>query len=309
MPAFEKRFLLFFCLLSWALLSCHNVEKKENAESAPAGTPVTLTNISSEPLTEFVELTATSTYLQKSYVKSIATGYIKTVNVQPGKLVSNGQTLFSLQTKEAQSIGNAVNKLDPSFKFSGLISVKSSGSGYVTQLNHQVGDYVQDGEQLAVINDVNSIAFLLSLPYELKLYLKLNTNLELLLPDGTKLSGTVASAMPSVDPTSQVQGIVIKVANSTDIPENLIAKVKIIKVSRTSAASLPKQALLTNDVQSEYWVMKMIDSNTAAKVPVKKGIETKDRVEILEPQFAASDKIVLSGNYGLPDTAKVQIAK
>ena len=309
MPAFEKRFLLFFCLLSWALLSCHNVEKKENAESAPAGTPVTLTNISSEPLTEFVELTATSTYLQKSYVKSIATGYIKTVNVQPGKLVSNGQTLFSLQTKEAQSIGNAVNKLDPSFKFSGLISVKSSGSGYVTQLNHQVGDYVQDGEQLAVINDVNSFAFLLSLPYELKLYLKLNTNLELLLPDGTKLSGTVASAMPSVDPTSQVQGIVIKVANSTDIPENLIAKVKIIKVSRTSAASLPKQALLTNDVQSEYWVMKMIDSNTAAKVPVKKGIETKDRVEILEPQFAASDKIVLSGNYGLPDTAKVQIAK
>jgi hypothetical protein len=53
--------------------------------------------------------------------------------------------------------------------------------------------------------------------------------------------------------------------------------------------------------------MKLIDSATAVKVPVRKGIETKDRVEILEPVFSPGDKILVTGNYGLPDTAKVKV--
>jgi hypothetical protein len=53
--------------------------------------------------------------------------------------------------------------------------------------------------------------------------------------------------------------------------------------------------------------MEMIDSATAVKVPVTKGIETNDRIEILKPQFSVNDKILLTGNYGLPDTAKVRV--
>jgi hypothetical protein len=55
--------------------------------------------------------------------------------------------------------------------------------------------------------------------------------------------------------------------------------------------------------------MKLIDSATAVKVPVKKGLETKDRVEILSPAFAPSDRILLTGNYGLSDTAKVKVGE
>jgi hypothetical protein len=55
--------------------------------------------------------------------------------------------------------------------------------------------------------------------------------------------------------------------------------------------------------------MKMTDSITAVKVPVKKGIETKDRIEILSPVFSDQDKILLTGNYGLGDTAKVRIVQ
>jgi multidrug efflux pump subunit AcrA (membrane-fusion protein) len=166
---------------------------------------------------------------------------------------------------------------------------------------------VQDGEQLAIINDINSYAFILNLPYELKQFVRIGSVLDLTLPDGTKLKGTVTSALPIVDPGSQTQGIVIKVPNSSTIPENLIAKVTVVKTRKDHAISLPKAAILTNDVQSDFWVMKLIDSTTAVKISVKKGIETKDKVEILEPAFTAGDKILLTGNYGLPDTAKVRI--
>jgi hypothetical protein len=97
------------------------------------------------------------------------------------------------------------------------------------------------------------------------------------------------------------------VSSPSRIPENLIAKVRILKIQKTNTTSLPKQAVLSNDAQTSFWVMEMIDSTTAVKVPVVKGIETKERIEILKPQFSGNDKILLTGNYGLPDTAKVKV--
>jgi hypothetical protein len=38
-------------------------------------------------------------------------------------------------------------------------------------------------------------------------------------------------------------------------------------------------------------------------------MESGDRVEILSPRLLSSDKILLTGNYGLADTAKVAILK
>src|SRR2546423_511747 len=87
-----------------------------------------------------------------------------------GWLILYWPSVFTLKTKEAQSIGNTISALDSSFKFSGIIPVRAGTSGYVAEVDHQAGDYVQEGEQLAVINDVNSFVFMLNLPYELRPY-------------------------------------------------------------------------------------------------------------------------------------------
>jgi len=115
--------------------------------------------------------------------------------------------------------------------------------------------------------------------------------------------------MPMIDSISQTQSYSIKVQAPHNIPQNLVAKVKIVKISKTVAATLPKNSVLSNETLSEYWVMKMINDTTAVKVPVKKGLETGDRVEIISPDFSPTDKILLSGNYGLPDTALVIVHK
>jgi multidrug efflux pump subunit AcrA (membrane-fusion protein) len=277
------------------------------SDSVDARTPVTVTNVGNDALNDYIELNAVSSFLQKSYVKANANGYLQSADVYPGKYVEIGQPLFTLKTKEAQTLGNSLKILDSSLHFSGVNTIKANQHGYLTQLNHQSGDYVQDGEQLAVISDRNSFVFLLDLPYELRQAVLGKRNVELLLPDGTKLNGAIGAAMPTVDSASQTQNIIIRVNTSAAIPENLIAKVRIIRSSKASAQSLPKAALLTDETESDFWVMKLIDSATAVKVPVKKGIETKDRVEILSPVFSASDKILVTGNYGLPDTAKVKV--
>jgi multidrug efflux pump subunit AcrA (membrane-fusion protein) len=302
------KYLFFIAGISLCLCACHSNEKPADDADVKAQTPVTVTTIDQSSLADYIEVNATSVFQQKNYVKSNANGYIQLANAQPGHFVNKGQLLFTIKTKEAQAIGNTINALDTTLKFSGVNKIKAAGPGYISQLNHQAGDYVQDGEALATISDRSSFVFVMQLPYELRSYVRSGQDIQLTLPGGQKLDGRVASFMPSVDTVAQTQGVVIKV-NSEQIPENLVAKARIIKSEKSNTASLPKSALLANETQTEFWVMKLINATTAVKIPVTKGIESGDRVEILSPKFSAQDKIVVSGNYGLADTAKVKIVQ
>jgi multidrug efflux pump subunit AcrA (membrane-fusion protein) len=300
-------FALFVCLL---LNACKS-SSTENADEAKAEvrTPVTVTSISYEPLPEFLELNATSTFLQQNFVKSNLNGYIQKSNIKFGDYVHRGEVLFGLKTKEAKAIGNAVNELDTSFNFSGINVLRSDVNGYVMEINHQAGDYVQDGEQLAVISDSKSFMFVMNVPYEDKPFVSAGKQVQVILPDHEILPGIITSSLPIVDSITQTQAYGIKINSSHTIPKDLIAKVRILRSSVTNAETLPKSCVLTNETQSDYWVMKMINDSTAVKVPVEKGIEKGDTVQILAPQFSSADKFLSGGNYGLSDTASVVVNK
>jgi multidrug efflux pump subunit AcrA (membrane-fusion protein) len=304
-----KLFFKYILILLLALSGCRNQQPAAEEQGLPVQTPVTVTGITKDPLGEIIELNATSSFLLKNYVKANATGYLESARVMPGQFVKAGQILFTVKTKEAESIGNAVNRLDTAFKFSGTNSIRAGAGGFISQINHQAGDYVQDGEQLAVISDAASFVFIMELPYELRPFIRIGNSLEIQLPDGEKMPGRVSSIMPTVEAVSQTQNILIKVNPGHTIPENLIAKVKIPKIKPGPTISLPRACVLSNETQSEFWVMKISDSTTAVKVPVKKGIETREQIEILFPVFSEKDRFVLTGNYGLADTAKVRIVQ
>jgi len=147
----------------------------------------------------------------------------------------------------------------------------------------------------------------MQLPYELNQYVKPGQAINLTLPGGERMTGMVKSFMPTVDTVAQTQGVVLQVNPGKQIPENLVAKARIVKAAKLNTQSLPKAAILANETQTEFWVMKLIDPTTAVKVSVREGIQAGDRVEILSPTFTPRDKIVLTGNYGLTDTAKVKV--
>lgn len=301
-----RKIIFFYSILLF--ISCAHKEEQQEEPASEVVSPVTLTSISHAPLTEYLELNATSTFLQKNVVKANVNGYVRGANATIGNLVSKGQLLFTLRTKESESIGNAVNALDSSFQFSGTIQIKAPTAGFIAEVNHQIGDYVQDGEQLAIVSDLQSFVFVLNLPYELRPYVLGKKQVLLELPDGKSLTGTITSVTPILDSASQTQNLYIAV-NERNLPVNLVAKVKVEKVSKSNTISLPKPAVLSDEMQKDFWVMKVIDSNTAVKVPIIRGIETTDRVEVISPQFSTDDKFILTGNFGLPDTAKIKIVK
>ena len=299
-----KKVILLFAL--FIIYSC--TKKVAEETQIDVAIPVTLTSIDTIGMNSYVDLNATATFLVKNNIKANATGYLKSVYVQNNDYVAKGKTLFTLQTKEAKVLGNTINKIDPSLNFGSPIKINAEANGYITNINAQSGDYVQDGDQLAVINDVNSFGIVLSLPYELKEFVKPNQELTAFLPDGTTLKTTVKKFMPTVDMASQTQSVILK-SDRNDIPENLIVKVRIYKKSKAKSISLPKSAVLSDETETEFWIMKMINNNTAVKISIKKGITTDDRIEILSPVLNKKDQILLTGNYGVSDTIKVKVIK
>lgn len=295
--------------LSLLLTACGTPAKENNLNVQEQQTPVEITLPERQDMVSYVDLNASAVYLEKSYIKASINGYLREMKVKMGDVVNSGQVLFSLVTKEAQAIGNSINQLDPAFKFSGTSNIRAAKTGFITMLNHQKGDYVTEGEVLAVLSNKNSLVFLLDVPYAMRQSLLNKAAVALTLPDGEQLSGTIGSPLASVDSVSQTQRFIIHVAPAHAIPENLVAIARIVNLLHSNALTLPKAALLSNETEDEFWVMKLSNDSTAVKVLVKKGIDNGKQVEILAPAFAATDRFVKVGNYGLADTAKVKIKK
>src|SRR4051812_47904376 len=99
----KNYFLCFLFLATVALFACHHKETTTTEEEAAAEdqvqTPVTITTVSIQPLVEYAELNATSSFLQSSIVKSNVNGYIKAVNTKVGEYTGAGKVLFTLKTK------------------------------------------------------------------------------------------------------------------------------------------------------------------------------------------------------------------
>jgi hypothetical protein len=129
------------------------------------------------------------------------------------------------------------------------------------------------------------------------------------LPDMKNIEGTIAGKLPEMNLETQTIRYLIKPSSEAVLPENLIGNVKIIKSTSEDAQALPKNAVLSDETQTGFWVMKLLNDSVAVKTIIQKGIETDEEVEIKQPHFQQSDRFILTGNYGLPDTARILIAQ
>jgi multidrug efflux pump subunit AcrA (membrane-fusion protein) len=287
---------------------CKNSSETTDESQTEVKTPVTFTAVEHSSISEYIQLSATSVYQKKNQVKSSTNGYIEKSSARIGEYVEAGKPLYYIRTKEAEVL-RKFHENDTSYKITGLIVIKAPESGILTEVVKFTNDYVSDGDPLATIAEQNSFVFILNVPFEQKKYAPVGTVCNVLLPDSTNLQGTVISQLSMVDPVSQTQSYAVKVNSISKLPENLVATVRLVKHTKSNTQILDKSCVLTDETMEKFWVMKLINDSTAVKVPVKKGISTDDKIEILSPVFNASDRIINSGQYGLADTANVTINK
>lgn len=293
--------------LAMVIAGCGN-SGPSSEENIEARTPVTITSPVFKTISETIEFPAVSDFLRKNTIRSTITGTIEDVTVSPGDVIEKRIRLFTVKTLEASAI-QKINKGDTSLLFRGLVSINSPEDGVVSSLLHQRGDFVQEGDELAVLSDQNSIVFRLEVPFESRKYIERNRTCSLRLPDSTIIQGTISGRLPEMNVQSQTVTYFVKPAGGGRLPQNLIAMALVNKTAKTDAQVLPRAAVLGNETQTEFWVMKVLNDSLAIRVDIAKGIENKNEIEITNPHFLPGDKILLTGNYGLPDSAAIIINK
>jgi len=66
---------------------------------------------------------------------------------------------------------------------------------------------------------------------------------------------------------------------------------------------------MTNETQSKFWVMKVVNNKLAVKVPFTKGIENDNMVEALSSGLTDADRVITEGAYGLNDSTVIKVVK
>lgn len=255
-------------------------------------------------ISESISLNATTQYMLNDIVRAPMPGYIRKVYVTVGQDVKQGDELFSIQSKEASAI-----QPDSLFPSKGIMVVKATEAGIVKEVDRQLGDYMQDGDQFCTIADKSSMVFILNVPFEIHQFIESGHSYSILLADGESLRAQIASQIPQMDRTVQMERYVLKTLTPVNLPEGLIGRVIIPTVNQKNAVILPKTAVLSDETQKQFWVMKALNDSIAVRVNVVNGISTKDSVEIRSPAFTEKDRILVTGNYGVPDTVKIKIVK
>ncbi|MBC7446925.1 MAG: HlyD family efflux transporter periplasmic adaptor subunit [Hymenobacteraceae bacterium] len=316
MTLFPLRFFaLATCAAGLLLAGCHSApdpaaEADAESEAAAPRALVTVGTVQADTLRDVLQLSAISAYPAKDILRATTTGYVLNPTPVPGQAVRAGQTVFRLQTKESRTLHLDQITGDPRLRFSGIIATQAGRAGILSTVDKLAGDYVQDGEQLAVVYDRARFGFVLDVPATQLRYVHPGQACRIRLPDGRVLPGRVAEMLATADLAIQTQRYTVRPLGTVpELPENLAVQVELDRTAPHVASTLPRGAVLTDETQTEFWVMRLLNDSTAVKVPVGRGPEQGDRVEIKSPRFGPQDRILLSGNYGLNDTAAVQLSQ
>jgi biotin carboxyl carrier protein len=292
---------------SMLILSCHHAVKTRE-EVSEVKTPVTIVQVMLKPVTSSVSLSAVATFMNKSIVRTTTAGTIDKILISPGEYIIADQLLFTIRTRESMAMSKSVEK-DSSLSFRGLINITSHKDGVINSIAYQKGDFVQEGDELAIVSEQKSLVFILDVPFELDKYIEKNRNCIIILPDDRQINGMITGKLPEMDIQSQTIRYIVKPTSTDRLQGNLIASIPIVKSTSGKALVLPKPAVLGDETQTKFWVMKLINDSTAVKIEVSKGFENNEEVEITHPDFLPTDRIILTGGYGLPDTARITIIK
>jgi membrane fusion protein (multidrug efflux system) len=183
-------------------------------------------------------------------------------------------------------------------------------NGAVAKRFVSVGEQV-DGtaaQPIVEIANLQDAEFLGNAPaiYLPKLHVGESVNVTAESVPGEKFPGRIEAISPAVDPATGVGLVRIRVPNPNGMLRmGIFLSAEIPVDTHANALTVPVEAIYRD--QSGQPRVYVVEQDSATAVPVSLGIETKDRVELADNSVKEGQTIILTGGYGLPDQAKIQV--
>lgn len=289
------------------LLFCFNCKNKTTTETTKK-IPITVkaTLVEAHDLKEYLSFNGVTKYQKKENIRAGVTGYISRLNFKIGDAIKKHQVFASIRTKEQEALSEAV-KIDSSLsKFTSPLRINSNSTGVISLLNVQENDYVSEGDILATISQPNSLVIEVNVPYEYETYFKMGTECDIILQNNQTITAKITGVLPIIDVIAQSQTFLIALPNQR-LPENLNVIVKTIYKKSSQSISIPHEALQTNELMTDFWVMKITNDSLAIKTPVKPLLSNDSLVEVKSNNLKLNDWVVTEGSYQMQDSTLVSI--
>ncbi|HUW93201.1 MAG TPA: HlyD family efflux transporter periplasmic adaptor subunit [Bacteroidales bacterium] len=301
----KRILILFFAASIIQMFSSCRPRVSEEAEQVPV-VSVKTTAVARGNIENILSLNGKTIYLRKNTVVSPISGYVVKSNISFGETVQKNDVLFELQTRESKALDDpgatGIN--------TGTVKVTAPAGGMINELIiNETGGYIVEGGAMCSIVETGDFFIQMNVPFQYNALLKKGMKCRMTLSDNTAMDGYVYKVLPVINETSQTQNVLIKPAQNRPLPENLNMIVQLVIEKHTGILLVDKDAVMANETQSEFWVMKIADNNLALKVPVTKGIENDSTVEVFSPLLNLNDLLISDGAFGMADSTEVKIEK
>ncbi len=299
---------------------------KPTADPLPVIVEVKTGIVRSGSIEETVDATGSTSPQREAQLRSPITGVIIHFTLFNGDPVKHGQTIAVIRTKESQATRQGAEQLsriaetpqqqqeaqrmlELTRKAVHDVAITAPFDGVLTMKLKNEKEVVAEGEQLASLVDMKSIAFIADVPVSRlgKIRIGQSTHVRFSTAPVLTVSGAVRRVESQANPSDQTVRVQIQLSSGIpNLTSSLFGYAAIVVGKRSNALLVPVAALLHNDETNVSSVMVVTDS-LARSVPVTLGIVRDSVAELSSSVLSAGSRIITEGHYGLPDSTRVRI--
>ncbi|MCW3108254.1 MAG: efflux transporter, family, subunit [Segetibacter sp.] len=217
--------------------------------------------------------------------------------VLDNSLIDFDQVIKSAKTKLllwGMSEGQ-VNALASNNKAKLTTTVYSTESGYITELNLQEGEYVNEGGTIIQLADLSTLWAEAQVYTSQFSQLNSNGSVTVQLPDiGKEIKGRLEFINPEINPDKRINLIRVTIPNPGNQLKPGMSAYVVLKGQQSNSLSLPIDAVLRDANGASVWVK--TGQNTFKSKMVTPGMESNDRIEIIDG-LKEGEAVVTSGSY------------
>ena len=191
-----------------------------------------------------------------------------------------------------------------------LATLRSPLSGVAATVTANNGETLDTSATIATIVDTRDLQLTVSVPSRSLRFVHRDQVVEFgteSLP-GRTFAGRIASLGAQVDPATGTIPVQVRIHNPSHLLRDDMTAVGRITVARhPNALLIPKSALLTDPATAKTTAVVVGSDGTAHVRAITTGLPSGDKVEVTQG-LKPGETVAVSGQYGLPDGTKVNVA-